>query len=122
MTTPCDIEMQSPSANLVVSRLAALSAERYEVEARLEKIARALRSFSPKTPPPEARLPRGDLKKAILRILKRAPASGVSVKAIATALKRDPAAIHVWFYTTGRNLPQIQKVGRGVYVWSESSN
>jgi hypothetical protein len=122
MTTPCATEMQSQSATPVVSRLVALSAERYEVESRLEKVTRALQSFSPETQALEARLPRGDLRKAILRLLKRAPSSGVSVKAIASALKRDPAAIHVWFYTTGRALPQIKKVGRGVYVWSESSN
>lgn len=122
MTTQYDTEMQGQSVTPVVSRVAVLSAERSEVEARLEEVRQALRSFSPEAVALEARLPRGDLKKAILRILKRAPASGVSVKAIATALKRDPAAIHVWFYTTGRGLPQIQKVGRGVYAWSESSN
>lgn len=60
----------------------------------------------------------GVLKDAIVQVLKQAPVGGVSVETIAETLNRKPAAIHVWFYTTGKAIKEIKKIGRGLYTWN----
>ncbi len=64
----------------------------------------------------------GALKDAVIQVLKQAPVGGVSVETIAETLNRKPAAIHVWFYTTGKGIKEIKKTGRGTYSWTGSES
>lgn len=69
---------------------------------------------------PKSRGKRGNLKDAIVGLLQKAPSSGISVESLSAELKRKPASLHVWFYTTGKTIKEIKKVGRGIYSWLET--
>jgi hypothetical protein len=66
-----------------------------------------------------SRVKRGGLGERVISILKAAGAGGVAVSDIASALAVPAANLHVWFSTTGRKNPAVQKADRGVYVWKE---
>jgi hypothetical protein len=56
------------------------------------------------------------LKEPLLRALKSAGASGVTVKELAAQLKVKPGNIFSWFYTTGKKIKGITKVGEARYA------
>ncbi len=58
---------------------------------------------------------RGALKAKILAALTDAGASGVAVRDLAKKFKMKPQNIHVWFSSTGRNIPEIERLGEGRY-------
>ena len=58
------------------------------------------------------------LKEPLLKALKAAGASGVKVKDLATQLKVKPGNIFSWFYTTGKKIKGITKVGEAKYALS----
>ncbi len=58
---------------------------------------------------------RGALKAKILAALNEAGASGVAVRDLAKKFKIKPQNIHVWFSSTGRNIPEIERLGEGRY-------
>lgn len=118
-----------------IDRLTKLITERDAVKARLADISNILGggtsagsafvASAPKTrgkakraaKTAKPRKTRGTVKEAVVELLKSAPPSGISVENIATALKRKPASLHVWFYTTGKTIKEIKKIGRGIYAW-----
>ena len=56
------------------------------------------------------------LKDAILKALQTAGKNGLSVKEIAVNLKANPGSVSVWFYTTGKKVAGLQKIGPGRYA------
>ncbi len=58
------------------------------------------------------------LKEPLLKALKAAGASGITVKDLATKLKVKPGNIFSWFYTTGKKIKGINKVGEAKYALS----
>ena len=58
------------------------------------------------------------LKEPLLKALKAAGASGVKVKDLATQLKVKPGNIFSWFYTTGKKIKGIKKVGEARYAYA----
>jgi hypothetical protein len=40
------------------------------------------------------------------------------VKELASALKAKPASVSIWFYTTGKKVKGIKKVGTAKYAYS----
>jgi hypothetical protein len=58
---------------------------------------------------------RGKLKASILGILETAGPEGIAVKDIAAKLKAKPQNIHVWFSSTGKNVPGLIRVSEGRY-------
>lgn len=117
-----------------IARLTVLITERDLVKARLAEISKALgggtsvgSGFVSASADSGAKKEKkagsgkgrsGYVKDAIIQVLMQAPVGGVSVETIAESLNRKPAAIHVWFSTTGKTIQEIQKVGPGVYAWS----
>lgn len=63
---------------------------------------------------------RGALKDRILKALEQAGSEGIVVRDLAKQLKVNPQNIHVWFSSTGKNVPGIQKIGEGRYSLSLS--
>jgi len=59
------------------------------------------------------------LKEPLLKALKAAGSSGITVKDLATKLKVKPGNIFSWFYTTGKKIKGISKVGEAKYALSE---
>lgn len=58
---------------------------------------------------------RGALKKAIVKLLSAAGPEGISVKTISQKSGAAFKNISVWFSTTGRKLPNLKKLGPGLY-------
>ncbi len=118
-----------------IDRLEKLVAERDALTARLAEISAALegrtsvaggffakpakKAVKPQKTP-KSRGKRGNLKDTIVGLLQKAPPSGISVEKLSAELKRKPASLHVWFYTTGKTIKEIKKVGRGIYAWLEA--
>ncbi len=117
-----------------LKRLVPLIEERDAVTARLAEINNALSGLNgsskatPTTKPVSkakaavtkkpAKGRKGAIKDAIVKILQEAPSSGISVENIAKSVGKKSAAMHVWFYTTGKSIKEIKKVGRGIYAWT----
>jgi hypothetical protein len=58
------------------------------------------------------------LKEPLLKALKDAGASGITVKDLAAKLKVKPGNVFSWFYTTGKKIKGISKVGEAKYAIS----
>jgi hypothetical protein len=58
------------------------------------------------------------LKDSILKLLKAAGSSGITVKELSTKLKVKPGNIFSWFYTTGKKVGGLKKVGEAKYALS----
>ena len=56
------------------------------------------------------------LKEPLLKALKAAGAGGITVKELAAKLKVKPGNIFSWFYTTGKKISGIKKVGEAKYA------
>ena len=58
------------------------------------------------------------LKDNLLKILEAAGAEGATVKELAAQLKVKPGNVFSWFYTTGKKVKGIKKVGEAKYSYS----
>jgi len=58
------------------------------------------------------------LKEPLLNLLKNAGSSGITVKELSAKLKVKPSNIFSWFYTTGKKIKGINKVGEAKYAYS----
>jgi hypothetical protein len=57
------------------------------------------------------------LKESLLKALKSAGAPGITVKELAAKLKVKPNNVFSWFYTTGKKVSGIKKVGEARYAY-----
>ena len=62
---------------------------------------------------------RAALKVGLLKTLQAAGKDGLSVKELAASLKAKPASVSVWFYTTGKKIKGIKKVGKSRFAYIE---
>jgi phage antirepressor YoqD-like protein len=58
------------------------------------------------------------LKQSMLKALSAAGSSGITVKELAAKLKVKPGNIFSWFYTTGKKIGGIKKIGEAKYAYS----
>jgi len=58
------------------------------------------------------------LKEPLLKALTAAGSSGITVKELAAKLKVKPGNIFSWFYTTGKKISGIKKVGEAKYAYT----
>jgi hypothetical protein len=58
------------------------------------------------------------LKDQILKALTAAGSSGITVKELSNKLKVKPGNIFSWFYTTGKKIGGIKKVGEAKYAYN----
>ena len=121
-----------------LAQLIGLVKEKELLQAKLAQIDAALQSLESGKPVPKKRgrkpgrpallkadAPKGKrgkrgkrLKAPLLKILKEAGSSGITVKELATKLKVKPGNIFSWFYTTGKKIKGIKKVGEAKYALS----
>ena len=66
---------------------------------------------------PRRRRRRIALKGALLEKLKAAGKKGITVKELAASLKAKPTSVSVWFYTTGKKIKEVKKVGAARYAY-----
>jgi hypothetical protein len=124
-----------------LAHLIALVKEKESLQGKLEQINAELQSLESGSPAPKKRgrkpgRPAGvqtklavvskakaskrgkRLKEPLLKVLSAAGASGVTVKELATKLKVKPGNIFSWFYTTGKKISGIKKVGEAKYAYA----
>jgi hypothetical protein len=58
------------------------------------------------------------LKGAILKALTKAGSAGITVKELSAKLKVKPGNIFSWFYTTGKKIKGLSKIGEAKYALS----
>jgi len=61
---------------------------------------------------------RGGLKEQILALLGSVGPDGLSVKDIAAKIGGKRGSVNVWFYTTGKKVDGLKKVGRGIFAFN----
>ena len=125
-----------------LARAISLVKEKETLQAKLDQVTAELQSFEtgksapkrrgrkPGRPPGSKNVPaaakakgrkakRGKrLKEPLLKALSAAGATGITVKDLATKLKVKPGNIFSWFYTTGKKIKGINKVGEAKYAYS----
>lgn len=111
-----------------LERLVQLIKEKETLQARLEKVDQALKtleegstSLGSKAGKGRLRVGgrrrRGWLKKGLLKALEAAGKAGLTVKELAEKLGAKPSSVSVWFYTTGKKIKGIKKVGKAKYAY-----
>jgi hypothetical protein len=113
-----------------IKRLVELVTQRISIEARLKKLQGSIKALVERLPSrvkpvlaetrKPAPRPRRKLKGRLLKALEAAGKKGLSVKELALNLKSKPANVSVWFYTTGKKIKGIKKVGPARYAYRSS--
>ena len=65
------------------------------------------------------RAPRGTMKKKIFAALRAAGDPGLKVPELSKKIGVKSQNVHVWFSSTGKNLPEIKRVGKGHFKLNE---
>ena len=110
-------------------QLIELVKEKEALQAKLAQVERSLAGLesgemtkeeaSAKKRGPRRGRRRAALKDGLLKTLQAAGKDGLSVKELAASLKAKPASVSVWFYTTGKKIKGIKKVGKARFAFIE---
>lgn len=117
-----------------LAQLIGLIKEKESLEAKIERVNAQLsalesgrsagrRGRRPGRPPGSKNKAAGRrskrLKEPLLKALSAAGSSGITVKELAAKLKVKPGNIFSWFYTTGKKISGIKKVGEAKYAMTK---
>ena len=110
-------------------RLIELVKEKEALQAKLAQVERSLADLesgkvSKDESPAKRRGPRrgrrrAALKVGLLKTLQAAGKAGLTVKELAASLNAKPTSVSVWFYTTGKKIKGIKKVGTARFAYSQ---
>ncbi len=112
-----------------LERLVRLVKERETLQSKLSSIERLLESFREGKPrvlnssaggKPRRRRRKAALKDGILKKLLTTGKKGLTVSELAQILKANHGSISAWFYTTGKKIKGIKKVGKAKYAYISS--
>ncbi len=116
-----------------LARAIRLVKEKETLQAKLDRVVSELGTLEGGTPtrrgpgrppksvgrPPGRKARRGKrLKDTLLKTLKSAGSEGITVKDLAAKLKVKPNNVFSWFYTTGKKVSGIKKVGEARYAYN----
>ena len=112
-----------------LQQLIRLVKEKEVLQAQLARVERSLDGLSEgkiseansspsKTPKRRRRRRRAVLKDGLLTKLQAAGKAGLTVKELAASLGAKPASVSVWFYTTGKKIKGIKKVGIARFAYN----
>ena len=112
-----------------LERLVELIKEKETLQSRLDQVIQSLEALekgdtSSQTkarPRVRGRRRRVRLKEALLKSLEAAGKVGITVKELAETLGAKPSSVSVWFYTTGKKIKGIKKVGKARFAYVPSS-
>jgi hypothetical protein len=115
-------------SSVQLERLVQLIKEKETLQTRLDQVNHSLEALergdtsheskAGKTRPRvRGRRRRGGLKEGLLKALEAAGKEGITVKELAASLKANPASVSVWFYTTGKKIKGIKKVGKAKFAY-----
>ena len=111
-----------------IQKLIRLIKAKEVLQAKLAKVNAELENLESCSPTKEATIKKGmarrgrrrlKLKDKILKALQAAGKAGRSVKELAEDLKANPGSVSVWFYTTGKKVKGLKKIGPARYSYSE---
>jgi len=115
-------------SSAALERLVELITEKEAIQAKLVKIQNSIEALAAGLPSQKSgvtartkkRTARrgGKLRDRLLNALEAAGKAGLTVKGLAANLKANPASVSVWFYTTGKKIKGIKKIGPAHYVYS----
>jgi len=108
-----------------LGRLVQLVKEKETLQARLDQVNRSLEALekgevsgqTEDRPRVRGRRRRVRLKEALLQCLEEAGKKGKTVKELAEKLGAKPSSVSVWFYTTGKKIKGIKKVGKAKFAY-----
>jgi hypothetical protein len=108
-----------------LKRLVQLIKEKETLQARLEEMNRSLEALEKGDVSGEGKVRlrrrgrrrRGGLKEDILKCLGSAGKAGMTIKELAEKLGAKHSSVAVWFYTAGKKVKGIEKVGTGKYAY-----
>jgi hypothetical protein len=119
----------SSLTSVQLHRLIELVKEKEVLQAKLAQVERSLADWesgevTKDDAPARRRGPRrgrrrAALKDGLLKALQAAGKEGLSVKELAASLKAKPASVSVWFYTTGKKIKGIKKMGKARFAYAE---
>ena len=106
-----------------IRRLIVLIKKKEALQAELANVERLMDGLQNASDPqpriaeskPRRRRKRVKLKEPILKHLQLAGRAGMTVKQLATEIGAKPGSVSVWFYTTGRKITGIRKVGKATF-------
>ncbi len=61
----------------------------------------------------------GQVKEAIITLLKKVSPQGMSRKEICQRINSTPNRLNVWLHSTGKKIKQIKRIAPGTYAWIE---
>lgn len=61
----------------------------------------------------------GQVKEAIITLLKKVSPQGLSRKEICQRINSTPNRLNVWLHSTGKKIKQIKRIAPGTYAWIE---
>jgi hypothetical protein len=105
-----------------LANMARLLERKEALLAQVAKIEKALANYcgepAPIPKPKKARkgTARGKLKEAILRELNAAGKAGITIKELAVKTGAKTARLYSWFYSTGKKMKTIKKIGEAKYA------
>ena len=112
-----------------LKQLAKLVEAKEALLARAAKIDRQLAAFDARQPQPASKPGRkrrakrrakpGQVKNAIINLLKQAGKKGIPVKEISARIGLPAQRIHTWLYSARKSLKAIKKVEAGKYGWEQ---
>ena len=115
-------------SSATLQRLVELITEKEAIQLKLVKIQNSIEALaagsaskeSPIAVPTKKRSTRrrGKLKERLLKALDAAGKEGLTVKDLAATLRAKPTSVSVWFYTTGKKIKGIKKVGKARFAYS----
>jgi len=111
-----------------LQRLVELITEKEAIQLKLVKIQNSIEALAAGSPSKKRgvtvrakkRTARrgGKLKERLLKALEAAGKGGLTVKDLAANLKANLASVSVWFYTTGKKIKGIKKIGPAHYAYT----
>jgi hypothetical protein len=118
----------SDLSSVQLQKLIQLVREKDTLLAQLNRVKRALdglvagsgsetRATGAEEPKTRRRRRRAALKDGLLKKLQAAGKDGLTIKDLAAGLKAKPASVSVWFYTTGKKVKGIKKVGKARFAY-----
>ena len=115
-------------SSAALERLVELITQKEAIQAKLVEIQNSIEALAAGSPSKKSgvtvrtkkRTARrgGKLKERLLKALEAAGKAGLTVKDLAANLKANPASVSVWFYTTGKKIKGIKKIGPAHYAYS----
>lgn len=108
-----------------LERLVQLIKEKEALHAQLDRVNQSLGALEKGEAPNDGkalrqvrgRRRRAGLKDVLLKTLESAGKAGMTVKELAEKLGAKTSSVSVWFYTTGKKVKGVKKVGKGKYAY-----